>query len=131
MPWEWTLKRVGTAVAAVITLVGAGSALGSTLGFRYTGPAAQLQTLAATDSFVLRQLDTLRDSMGLALAEHRGIRDSLTKAMRPVNLYICLRADPEDTAIMDLDCDLMIGTARNAYLLRERARRQQRQGARP
>ncbi|MDH5315295.1 MAG: hypothetical protein OEW44_02340 [Gemmatimonadota bacterium] len=120
MSFDFTLRRWAAIIGAIVALVGMGSAIGSTLGFRYTGPAAQLTALALTDSMVMQQMRAVRDTLMLTRTEHLVIRDSMAKALRPMNLYICLRASAEDTALMDLDCDLLIGRARNAYLLRQR-----------
>lgn len=113
---EITLGRA----AALLTAIGVFAGAGAAFGWRFTSPGERIDSF----SFVH---DTLRTRVGQVeseLAQHaveQGLfRDTVMKALRPLNIALCLDRSPRETALMDLDCDSIIGAARNAALMNGR-----------
>lgn len=119
---EATLRRVLLAFGVLTALVGAASALGAGFGFRFTGPGKQLTAQASTDTVIMHQVQAISDTLQSHDREQAKFRDSMAQAMvkgfRPLNIFICLNASPKDSALMDLDCDAIIGRARNGAIMR-------------
>ena len=134
---EATLRRLLLGVGAVTALVGFASAVGAGLGFRFTGPGRQLALQAQTDTVIMRQVRQINDTLQAHDRDQTAFRDSMSQAVakgfRPLNIFICLNASPKDSALMDLDCDSIIGRARNGAIMRanDRAFEGQQWKARP
>lgn len=99
-------------------LIGVMSAAGASAGFRFTGPGRSIELLAQTDTVLFDAVGALRDTLHSHDVEGRRQRDTMLAMIRPINIYLCLNEPPQTTALMQLDCDTLLGQARNAAILR-------------
>jgi hypothetical protein len=118
MSAELTIRKI-LSIAALVAVM---SGLGTAAGFRWSGPGTAIAALAQVDTMVLRELKGVSDTLHTHDREQTAFRDSISQAVlkgfRPLNIFICLNASPKDSALMDLDCDSIVGRARNAAIMR-------------
>jgi hypothetical protein len=116
---EATARKVGMVIGVTTALVGAASAVGSAMGGKYLGPGERLDSLD-------QEVRAIRDTLHLHDRETVEFRDSLKlvmeKGFAPMNIFLCLNVAPKDTAMMQLDCDAIVGSARNAAIMRDNDR---------
>jgi hypothetical protein len=115
---EASARRITVVLGAVVALIGVSSAIGAAVGGKYIGPGAQIDSLAKTDALVFRDISALRDTIHIHDREQVAFRDTMMASMRPLSIFLCLNATPKDTALMDLDCDRIVGQARNGAIMR-------------
>lgn len=117
MSIEMTMRKLAVFLGGITALVAVASATGASLGFRFTGPGKMIGSLAQTDTVIFAQIAGIRDSLHQHDVDQSRFSDSLTAGLRPLRIFLCLRDTPENTAMMGLDCDTIIGEARHAAVL--------------